>query len=136
MDVIHFTHVATDPLHSFESKGVSVLPLADGTGDTHVSCAHLDPGAVIDAPSLTHAATLLVVHGRITLTKRAEGPTNIKIHAGLGFVVDKQEPYSLRSDTGAIVVIVEATTLTAHSRGIASPERIAGQTWPSDVLVR
>jgi hypothetical protein len=54
----------------------------------------------------------------------------------MGFVVDKKEPYSLRSDTGAIVLIVEATTLTAHARGISTPQRIAGQTWPSDVLIQ
>jgi hypothetical protein len=83
MDVIHFTRGATDPLQSFGAKGVSFLPLADGTGDTDVSCVRLDPGDVIDAPSLTHAATLLA----------------------------------------------------AHARGISTPERIAGQTWPNDVLL-
>ncbi len=32
------------------------LPLADGTGDTHVSCLHLEQGATVPAPSTTHAA--------------------------------------------------------------------------------
>jgi len=45
MDVIHFTHGATDPLTAFDAHG----------GECHVSCAHLDPGAKIPAPSLTHA---------------------------------------------------------------------------------
>jgi hypothetical protein len=63
MDVIHFTQGATDPLNDFRAKGVRFLPLADGTADSHVSCAHLEPGATIQAPSITHAAALLVVHG-------------------------------------------------------------------------
>jgi hypothetical protein len=36
---------------------------------------------------------------------------------------------------GAIVLIVEADSLTAHPRGISTPERIRGQTWPSDALI-
>ena len=67
MRVIHFTHGATDPLTAFDSKGVRFVPLADGFGDSHVGCAHLDPGATIEAPSLTHAAALLVVHGSVTI---------------------------------------------------------------------
>jgi hypothetical protein len=64
-----------------------------------VSCAHLEPGATIDAPPLNHAATLLVIHGRITLTKLV-ATTHIDIHAGVGCVFDRDERYSLHSDTG------------------------------------
>jgi hypothetical protein len=134
MDVIHFTRGATDPLDAFDSTGVHFLPLADGQGDTHVSCAHLDPGATINAPSLTHATALLVVHGRIKITKLTD-TINIHIHAGMGAVFAKEEPYTLRSDTGAILVLVESDELTPHPRGISSPERIAGQTWPSDSAI-
>jgi hypothetical protein len=63
MDVIHFTRGAADPLSEFNATGARFLPLADGTGDTHVSCLHMEEGASIPAPSITHAATLLVVHG-------------------------------------------------------------------------
>jgi redox-sensitive bicupin YhaK (pirin superfamily) len=134
MKVIHFTRGAADPLESSGAEGAHFLPLADGSGDTHVSCVHLDPGATISAPSLTHAATLLVVHGRITITSEHAGPRNTKIHAGMGIVVAPEEPYSFKSDSGAIVLIVEAEQLSAHKRGISNPERIAGATWPSDSL--
>lgn len=40
--------------------------------------------------------------------------------------------YSLESVTPAIVLIVESDELTPHVRGISSPDRTAGQTWPSD----
>jgi hypothetical protein len=130
MDVIHFTQGATDPLNDFDAKGVRFLPLADGTGDSHVSCAHLQPGATVNAPSLTHAAALLVVHGRITITTQHRA--RIRLLAGMGAVFGSDEPYSMESDTGGIVLIVESDALTAHTRGISTPERIAGQTWPSD----
>lgn len=134
MHVIHFTRGATDPLTAFDSTGVRFLPLADGQGDTHVSCAHLEPGAKIGAPPLTHAATLLVIHGRITITKLI-ATTHIHIHAGMGCAFNRDEPYSLHSDTGAILLIVESLELTAHPRAISSPGRIAGQRWPGDRVI-
>src|SRR5271165_7238420 len=131
MNVIHFTHGATDPLNDVGTKGVRFLPLADGTGDTHVSCVHLEAGATIEAPSLTHAAALLIVHGRITITTHTPS-SRIQFHAGMGAVFDRDEPYSIESDLDSILLLVESQTLTAHPRGISTPERIAGQTWPSD----
>ena len=134
MEIIHFTHGATDPLISFDAIGVHFLPLADGQGDTHVSCAHLDPDAEIQAPSLTHAAALLVIHRRITITQLLT-TAHINIHAGMGAVFAKEEPYTFCSDLGAIVLLAESDELIPHPRGISSPERIAGQTWPSDPVL-
>ena len=79
MDVIHFTRGAADPLNAFDAKRVSFVPLAEGRGASHVSCAHLEPGAKIEAPSLTHAATLLVVHGLNTVETKSQ-PSRIQIH--------------------------------------------------------
>ena len=43
-------------------------PLTDaGYGETHISCRHLERNASIEAPSITHAAALLVAHGRVTI---------------------------------------------------------------------
>jgi len=53
MRIIHFTLGATDPLKSFDAKGVHYVPLADGRGDTHLSCVHLEEGATINAPHLS-----------------------------------------------------------------------------------
>jgi hypothetical protein len=132
MNIIHFTSAAADPLSSPGAFGASFLPLAQAQGDTHISCLHLETDAQISSPSLTHAATLLVVHGRITITSEHGEPRNTKIHAGMGIVVAREEPFSFKSDLGAILLIVEAEQLLAHNRGIANPERIAGATWPSD----
>ena len=135
MQIVHFTQGACDALRTHDAKGVHFLPLADGQGDTHVACAYLDPGAEIQAPSLTHAAALLVVHGRVTIVSERGNPRNINIAAGMGAIVEPQEPYTFRSDTGAIVLLIESDELTPHARGISSPERIAGQTWPSDAVL-
>jgi hypothetical protein len=134
MNIIHFTSGATDPLKGFGASGTSFLPLADGEGNSHLSCVHLDSGAKVPSPSLTHAAALLVVHGRITVTTEFPN-TQVTIHAGMGAVLKPNEPYSLTSEPGAILLIMEAEQLLAHERGISNPDRIAGQNWPSDPKV-
>jgi len=134
MDVIHFTRGATDPLYAYDSQGVNFIPLADGAGDTHIGCVHVKPGGIVEAPSLTHAAAILVVHGRVQIT-HPRPFISAQVHAGMGCVFDANEPYTLRSDTGAIFLIVEADRWQAHERGISSLERIAGATWPSDAAL-
>ena len=135
MQIIHFTQNAADPLTAFGAARASFVPLADGEGDTHVSCLHLDPGAAVTAPSIDHAATLLVVHGRMTITNKEGQAINLTLHAGMGCVTQAQEPYAFSSDIGAIVLIVESTTLNSNPRGISRPDRIAGATWPSDAIL-
>ena len=130
MQVIHFTSAATDPLKGFGATGARFLPLADGEGNSHISCLHLETNAKVSSPSLTHAAALLCVHGRITVTTTA---AKINIHAGTGAVFGANEPYTLKSESGAILLIVESQELTAHSRAISTPQRIAGATWLSDL---
>ena len=41
-----------------------------------------------------------------------------------------------RAEDALGVLVVESDALTAHARGLSTPERIAGQTWPSDELMR
>ena len=134
MLIVHFTRGAADPLTDFNVTGARFLPLADGSGNTHLSCLHLEEGGSITTPSIDHAAALLVVHGRITITA-LDPAMRIESHAGMGCVFDREEPYTIESATGAIVIIVEADQLIAHERGISSPERIAGARWPSDAVL-
>jgi hypothetical protein len=84
MRVIHFTHAATDPLPGFGATGASFLPLADGQGDTHLSCLHLEKGGKIEAPSISHAAALLIVHGRVTI--ESDIGARINFSGGMGAV--------------------------------------------------
>ena len=132
MRVIHFTRPAADPLKSFGATGASFLPLADGQGDTHLSCLHLEKGGKIEAPSISHAAALLIVHGRVTI--ESEIGARINFSGGMGAVFNPDEPYTLTSEIGAILLLVESQELTAHARAISTPQRIEGATWPSDSL--
>ena len=134
MDVIHFTQGATDLMLFPGTRGAHFVPLADGEGDAHMGCVHLEPGATVESPSLTHATALLVVHGRIEVSADATGKI-AWLSGGMGCVLKRDQAYSLQTETGAIVLVVEAHTLEANSRGISTPERINGQTWPSDVLI-
>jgi hypothetical protein len=59
----------------------------------------------------------------------------IDIRAGMGAVLKKDEAYSLNSEEGAILFIVEAQDLTAHARAVSTPQRFAGATWPADGLL-
>jgi hypothetical protein len=133
MRVIHFTQGATDKLTGFGSSGARFVPLADGTGDSHVSCLHLEEGARVNAPAISHAAALLVVHGRITITTHLDA--RIQFSGGMGTVFADHERYTIESATGAIVLVVEAADLKPHARGISTPQRIAGQRWPSASLL-
>ena len=75
------------------------------------------------------AAALLVVHGDFTFIGQ-QSACRIPCLSGMGCLVLAGERYTLESDSGAIILIVEADILEAHGRGIARPERIAGQHWP------
>jgi hypothetical protein len=132
MRVIHFTLNAADPLKGFDASGATFLPLADGEGDTHLSCLHLEMGGKINAPSISHAAALLIVHGRVTI--ESDIGARINFSGGMGAVFNPNEPYTLTSEIGAILLLVESQELTAHQRAISTPQRIAGATWPSDSL--
>jgi hypothetical protein len=138
MNIIHFTRRAADPLQAFAATGaasaVSFLPLADGEGNAHISCVHLERNATVSSPSLTHAAALLCVHGWITVTTQSP-KIQIDLHSGMGAIFEKHEPYSLQSEEGAILLIVESEELTAHARAISTPQRITGARWPSDSVV-
>jgi hypothetical protein len=134
MEVIHFTEGATDPMKAFGAKNGRYVPLADGIGTSHISCMHLEKGASIPKPMTSSAAALLVVHGRIVLFHHQLMSRN-QIHAGMGVVLDEEEPYAIKAETHAIVLVVEADLLWSHPDGTSTPERISGQTWPSDAVI-
>jgi hypothetical protein len=129
MRVIHFTEGATDLMWGSRSKGTRFVPLADGEGDTHVSCLHLMRGCNGCEPPVTHDSALLIVHGRVTVIP-SETHARIDLSAGVGFVVSAAECYSLETQEGAIVIVIESQRLEATECGISTPARIAGQRWP------
>ena len=99
MDIIHFTLAATDPLKAFSASGASFLPLVEGLGNSHISCLHLEKDGKIQAPSISHSAALLCIHGCLSV-KTPFPETQINLHAGMGAVFEPNEHYILKSDTG------------------------------------
>jgi hypothetical protein len=66
------------------------------------------------------AAALLVAHGRMTISSH-DTFGRIDVHFCMGCVFQSGERYSMRSETGVILLIAEANELAAHPRGISSP---------------
>jgi hypothetical protein len=130
MDLLHFTHAAPDPLNSLSTFNASLLPFADGEGNTHLSCLYLEKGGKIDAPSPTYACLMLCVYDCITVTTQLPR-TQIDLHAGMGAAVERNEAYSLKSEEGAIVLIVESKALRAEARAISTPQRTARAALPA-----
>lgn len=129
MQVIHFTRGAADPLEGFDARETALVNLANGEGTSQISCLHLGPGAQILEPPTTQDCTLLLVHGRMTVTA-ADSGMRLALEAGVGVTVKAGERYTLESTTGAVAIAVDAQSLEPTVAGISTPSRIAGQRWP------
>ena len=130
MQVIHFTEGATDPLQGFGAQSARFVSLAEGGGDTHLSCLYLDAGARIDRPSTSHDCALLLVHGQVIFA--AESGLRLDLSAGVGVVLKAGEYYRLESARGGILLLVESAVLAATEGGLSTPSRILGQRWPGE----
>jgi hypothetical protein len=134
LNVVHFTHGATDPLQGFRCHGVRVVMLADGGGEyeTYVSCLHFEPGGWVTDPPTQRDSAILVVHGDITLHQTRPYTMRHRLSPGVGLVMNADCAYRIESETGAILIVVEAEHLKATEFGISTPERIWGQLWPGE----
>lgn len=138
MRVIHFTEGATDPVQGFCAHGVRVVPLADGAGqdETYLSCLHFDPGGWIADPPVVRDTAILVVSGKVVLIGIEPVDMRLDLSPGVGITLNADEAYRMKSDTGAIILVVEAERLEATRGGISTPERIMGQLWPGESMPR
>jgi hypothetical protein len=133
--VVFFVEGATDPIRGFGAKGVRHVPLASGPEDcdTRVSCFHLAAGARIAEIPTCQDSAFLVVQGRLTADWAG---ADIEMSGGMGIVLDAGHAVRVRSDDGAVVILVEAPRLIATSRGVSTPHRIMWQTWLGEVPPR
>jgi len=131
VSIIYFVEGATDPI---AARGVRYVPIAHGPEhcDTKVSCFHLAPGARMARAPCYQDSVLMVVQGRLIASSDQWAGAKIDFSGGMGAVLRAGEALSVKSDDGAIVVIVEASRLSATSQGISTPQRIMGQTWPGE----
>ena len=137
VQVIHFTVGATDPVQGFQSHGVRSVALADGAGadEAYVSCLHFEPGGWIVDPPTVRDSALLLVHGEATFFSMETG-LRLELSPGVGLTMNADDRYRLMSETGAIILVVEAERLEATDAGKSTPERIWGAVWPGEVVVR
>lgn len=131
MQVIHFTRGAADRLDGFRARETALVNLANGEGTSQISCLHLARGAQVLEPPATHACALLLVHGRMTVTATNTG-MRLAVEAGVGVTVEAGERYTLESETGAVVIAIDAQHIEPTPAGISTPGRIAGQRWPGE----
>jgi hypothetical protein len=138
LNVVHFTHGATDPVQGLRSHGVRVVMLADGGGadETYVSCLHFEPGGWVTDPPAERASAILAVHGRVTLFQSKPYSKRQDLSPGVGVVMAADAGYRMESEMGAILIVVEAEHLQATECGISTPERIMGQVWPGETVER
>ena len=136
LNVVHFTHGATDPLYGHRSHGVNIVLIADGGGadETYVSCLHFEPGGWVMDPPVGRDSVILVVHGEVTLDERCPSLIRHCLSPGVGLVLSADTPHRMESQTGAILIVVEAERLQATESGISTPDRIFGQLWPGETL--
>lgn len=131
MQVIHFTRGAADLLDGFRAREAALVNLANADGASQISCLHLAPGAQVLEPPATHDCALLLVHGRMTVTAHDTG-VRLALEAGVGITVGTGERYTLESETGAIVIAIDAPRINPTAAGISTPQRTGGQRWPGE----
>lgn len=80
----------------------------------------------------------LMVDGRILLTPRPEDYAEVAQAIALRDLMsewpNRRISDRIKSETGAILIVVEAERLQATECGISTPQRIIGQLWPGEVL--
>ena len=110
------------------------MPLADGAGhdETYLSCLHFEPGGWIADPPVVRDTAILVVSGKVVLIGIEPVDMRLDLSPGVGITLNADEAYRMKSDTGAIVLVVEAERLEPTRGGISTPERIMGQLWPGE----
>ena len=128
VQIVHFTEKAADPL--MLGRGARFVPLADGTGASHVTCLHLAPGARIPKWPLPQDCTVLAVHGEATATTPRGTP--VPLAGGVGVLLKAGKPWALESRKGAILILVECDELEAHPSGLSSAVRVHGSLWPDN----
>ena len=129
MQVIHFTPGSLDPRNAGPRGFAASLPLANGQGDFELSAVYLAPNGQISVAPQKHGQLLLVVNGRSAATFRSG--LCLDLLAGVGLLLDAGEGCQVSTTTGAVLLTIEAQHVAADPCGISSPDRVAGQQWPT-----
>ena len=73
---------------------------------------------------------------RLAVGPPAAAGLRLELSPGVGLTMNADDRYRLMSETGAIILVVEAERLEATDAGKSTPERVWGALWPGEVIVR
>jgi hypothetical protein len=129
MHVLHFTPGSLDPENPRRHGTVAHMALASGNGEFQASCLYLAPRGQIAVEPTSQGRLLLVVNGktRATFSNRV----SIQALAGMGLLLEPGEQCQLASETGSVILSLEAPCLEADPCGISHPERVVGRQSPN-----
>jgi hypothetical protein len=128
MNILHFTPGSLDPDHARRGT-IAHMALASGSGEFQASCLYLAPGGQIAVEPTTQGRLLLVVNGKVSAT--VPHLACAQALAGMGLLLEPGEECQLTSETGCVILTLEADQLAADECGISHPELVMGQRWPN-----
>jgi quercetin dioxygenase-like cupin family protein len=107
--IVEFRREAAQPITLFDSSGAFSVALADGNGEAHVYCVHIEPGGCIGAHDAGFGQLFLVVQGS-GWAAGADG-ARVALRAGQGALFERGERHSKGSDEGMTVIMVQVGDL-------------------------
>lgn len=113
-----FSRGKAEAITRFESSGVSSVALGHGTGASHAYCLYYEPGGVIGEHPTGFCQLFLVLQG--TAWVAGEDGERLNLTAGQGAFFESGELHSKGSDTGAVVIMMQADEM-----GLAAAEPVA-----------
>jgi hypothetical protein len=131
MNVLHFTPGALDPANARRRASAAHVALASGSGEFQASCLYLAPGGEIAVEPTSQARLLLVVNGKASASFPSPNRLCLQVLAGIGLLLEPGEECQLASETGSVILSLEAEQLAADECGISRPERVMGHQWPN-----
>lgn len=110
MEKLSFHRDDARAISAYGALGAAAVHLADGSGDGHAYCIHLDPGGVIPRHVAGFDQLFLAVAG----SGWAEGADGrrVTLATGEGVVFRKGEVHAKGSEAGMIALMVQLTTWT------------------------
>lgn len=109
MRTLRFNRDLAQPITLFDSTGAFSVPLADGSGEAHVYCVHMDAGGCIGEHPAGFSQLFLVVQGS-GWAAGADG-VRVPLPSGHGALIERGERHSKGSEDGMTAIMVQVAEL-------------------------
>lgn len=111
MQLLSFGPERATPISEYRSQQASAVALANGHGEAHVYCLHLDPGGEIGAHEAGFAQLFLVVEGSGWVSG-SDGKRH-RLGQGQGALIARGEVHGKGTASGMTAIMVQLTDMTA-----------------------